>query len=192
MTGPTEKKEKEFHATVAKLVLSLGLQVRILYAACIDVMTIEISQPMAEAALTAGTNYNEKTKGNSGHGLGPPHPFAWTALIGTIAKVTRKAVKTEWTETLMNHLRSVIAMGNEVIGQTVKVCRVKKCYDKKYCNIMICLDPQARDVWLAAKGVMEAAGGTHRSGIAPASGMERTLQRLLQDLYPEHAGVVAA
>ena len=114
--------------SISKFVLSLGLQVRILTAACIDVVTLSASSTVATALLECGTKYNARARNQAGHGLGPPHLHAWPALLVATGKM--KECAKDDRASLVKHMQEVVALGLDSLAKVVRVCRTKLCYDK--------------------------------------------------------------
>ncbi len=119
-----------------------------------------------------------KAKGK-GHGCGPPHLRAWSGLIAGLMKSDVGARNKERLLELEKLTSEATAMERDLM---IRACKAKVCYDKDMTKIAIALQGKAEPYRDLIVGCLEQIGGSRKSGRAPPSNLERSIQNLIDKL----------
>jgi hypothetical protein len=165
----------------SRLQLNLAQRTRLLEGVNFEVFTTPTSQPVVQACVEAGKQYGVQVKGNKNHGLGPPHPHIWHALI----KYLSTAMDCENYQEADSYLKDLEATEPIEVLMSIRACRTKQCYDTKKTNLSFCIIegpqdalPHARAMEIVREYLTKVAGADRRIGPPPASGLERDVQKL--------------
>ena len=70
--------------------------------------------------------------------LGPPHIHAWNAIVSTLAK---KELTDDETQQIKRYIEEFTPKGWRGLLDEIRYCRVRKTYDKEFCNFDLALSP---------------------------------------------------
>ncbi len=151
----------------------------------------EIESVLYDVALTATnteipasmkkftTEWNKKVKeSGSGHGLGPPHLAAWegflVALMAGDIGASNKVV-------INQILEAYKTATPEQAGLDVRLCRCKKTFNPEKVRIIISVRGSLEQHRHTLRESLKQLGAELKSGRAPPSGLERSLQEMLEE-----------
>ena len=107
---------------MAELALKIAVvndyHIRMVQAASIRTFPVPVESDFYKIASQASLDYSQKTKGNSGHGLGPPDGWTFAGLIYAVNQVASKEDNQIISAWLASH-----SPGSKAIQQSVRLCR---------------------------------------------------------------------
>lgn len=175
----TVKEMEAAMPVIVKATLSSLQSNRDLEAVLLDVGLLERGSKVATAMKQATTEWSEKVKeSGKGHNHGPPHLSAWEALLRSligeeIGAANRKLMQEAYDKYKEQTL--------EQKSLDVRLCRLKKTYDKDKVKIQLALRGQLEHLRGTVREAMKQAGCELKSGRAPMGGLERKLQEMLEN-----------
>jgi hypothetical protein len=182
---------------IAQLTLSHGLSIKILRSVGIDVENIPALLAFIASSKHDTGEYSKmiaqlpKEKQST---MPPPYALVWLALTAW-AKVQATFDPNKWPKllpALVEYENAIKAnceddpiqqMWN--VTETVRYCRVKTTYDpqRRLLEVGTGLEGGAAEILaLIREGPLRAAGAVKKKGIAPKSGLERRVERVLRRL----------
>jgi len=144
---------------------------------------------LVQPGIDAAKKHSELTKGKSRHGLGPPHPHVWRAVLQAIIQAA-KALEQETLAKVSPSIEVLEAYAkayNEVPGKHLFFIRQARA--KKLDNGMGLLSWQVSSLMenpssvdRALITVLEVLKGDVRAGSAPPCPLERSNQKRIEVL----------
>ena len=148
---------------------------------------------LGEASLQETTHMSEQTLAyatrtkadGKGHGLGPPHIWAYSGLLISLGK-RRYSVGARNAETLGKLEAEYKDLNVDQRCEVIRYCRLSKTHPQTGATPMkrltLCFPPHAREAREAILASLVQAGWEKKQGRAPRIFMERELQEWLETL----------
>ena len=181
-TGEDAETVRKALLLVSKMTLRQELEIRELQSAVFKTFVVREPNPIISTVKAEVGSYLEKAKmaRSSGGSLpeGEVHAYAWAAL-------TQVAVQ---QETLDGTSKAVIdshraAMASpDMIADVVYIAKLKKAFNKGEFKLFLAVSPAHHGLLEAVSAGVLATGAVEKKGQAPASGMSRELQALVDKL----------
>lgn len=172
--------QQELLLLLSMLSLNNAQNVRELVGCCFQTFLIPAKHALLTMISRVGKDYHQATKGQSGHGKGPPCVHLVPALLRFLVASSKvgAAHKGRIEKWLSDNLTAETTIDN--IYMDLRYFKVKKTADaaKKRISLQIRDDALAADVALA----MTDIGAEGRLGSAPQGHMEKRVSELLQQL----------
>jgi len=166
---------------VLKAVSHSLLSVRELEAVAYDVVLLIAESPILNLMRVKTKQWTEEAqKRGKNHGLGPPHLSAWEGLLeGLLAPgMEIGAVNRANIVKLAEHTKG-LEEGEKML--LVRYCRAKTTYNKETAKLVLALRGEFEQYRAPLLRALEQAGGEAKAGRAPRGGMERALQKFLDE-----------
>jgi hypothetical protein len=140
--GTTSELNKQV-MTLSKLVMSNSMNVRHLQGALFDTWRLLATSDFVTGIREATRLHTEamKKQGNNEAAaakLGPPHIHAWNAIVQAL---TNKEMSEHEAQQLKQYIAEANPKGWKGLLDEVRYCRVRKTYDKEFCNLDLALTP---------------------------------------------------
>jgi hypothetical protein len=117
-------------------------------------------------------------KDGKGHQHGPPHLRAWGALLLALIDEDIGAMN---KEQLTKAHREFEEMTVEQKGLDVRLCRLRKCYDKTLLKLQFAVRGNQETLRGVIRNSLTQCKVDMKSGRAPTTAMERKLQEMLEN-----------
>lgn len=186
--GATNQEDLMDQLNNRKLEAQLAQQIRTVMSACLWTALLPIA--MIQPALDAAKSHADRTRGVSGHSLGPPHPHIWKAMLETIvasakefhAKTPSKVIE-DYRSPLLKYMEAVMTNPANHMW-FIKICKAKELTDKKGLISwqLSTLYEESVKVDQSLMKSFEVRGADIRSGQAPAGPLERNVQAQIDTL----------
>ena len=165
---------EELIKTLCKLSLGTAQRVRALEAAVYRTWLIPVGSRIAVTTQAAGKAYAEAAKSQGrGHAMGPPHVHVWAAMVLDILADDKQS---EDVRTVLRaHAEG--ASSPTALQPLIRHFRVSKTYDKDKLRVQLCAVHELHQVVEAIHRAILQAGGEEKQGQAPASTLEREVQK---------------
>eukprot|EP00929_Paragymnodinium_shiwhaense_P069884 TRINITY_DN35312_c0_g2_i1.p2 TRINITY_DN35312_c0_g2~~TRINITY_DN35312_c0_g2_i1.p2 ORF type:complete len:220 (+),score=49.72 TRINITY_DN35312_c0_g2_i1:267-926(+) len=136
-----ETMDSDLLVQVAQLTLATAASVNTVRATTIDVYLVNRDTQVTTDMKTAGKRHNESTKGMTPQQravAGPPHVMMWEQLCLTTVKGAGEKPKNH-TEDLANQITQLSERAGKIefVAESVKMCRVSPCFDKKMAKLEV-------------------------------------------------------
>ncbi len=120
-----------------------------------------------------------KAKGKN-HGMGCPSIHVLAKMLK--AQMTAEGATGEQCKLMDEHWHLLNSLEPEEAAAQVFHCKVGKCFDVTKKKVQWALPSKFDKVSDAMAAILVKSGGKHKTEVAPASGIERELQELLDQL----------
>ena len=155
-----------------KMAVVVEQQLRLTQAAAFRSLPLPVSSEYYKYLQQAYAQYTAQTKGNKGHGLGPPDTFNAAALVLVAAQTAQPDDKAKFDEFLAS-----CKPGSKPAKLAVLLCRCEKMYGNTHKRLLLRLrDHDLED--LLVKHI-ECTGVEEFHGPRPAGYLANTAQTLL-------------
>ena len=145
----------------------------------VDVGLVAKDSNLVKKMKQATTEWNEQVKRDGkSHQHGPPHLRAWAALL---LALTEEDVGAANKQLIQKAHASFQEMTSEEKGLNVRMCRMKKCYDKNLMKLQFAVRGSLEALRGTVRGALAQCKVDMKSGRAPATALERKLQDLLEE-----------
>ena len=178
------KENKGMFSTLLKQVLQLAQQNRDVMQVVFDVFLVPAEEPPAEKATRQNALIFKKIqKMGKGHGLCQPHVYTMAGILeGMEISYSKNEVKVKEVQDLIEMWKN---MATEEKYDTVKFCRVVRCYDAAKKKVVLSWGPstkgqEMRSVFIALLTGLPLVEAKH--GRPPAGHLERELGAWLKAL----------
>jgi hypothetical protein len=187
---------KQLLVMVSQLSPQHALKIKILASIGIDVEDIPNSSEMGFIELSK-QDTSEYAKTNSTlplemrQTMPPPFVLVWKRVVewgkGVIAKDPHKWAEAAQLFAAYEEQFSKIEDQNEralAVAATVRYCRIRTTFrkERRILEVAAHLETGADKVWEQLRLMMETLGATRKHGIAPKSGIERRVEKVLKKL----------
>jgi hypothetical protein len=170
---------EELIKTLCKLSLGTAQRVRALEAAVFRTWLIPVGCRIAVTTQAAGKAYAEAAKSQGkGHAMGPPHVHVCAAMVLDILADDKQS---EDVRAVMRaHAEG--ASSPVALQSLIRHFRVSKTYDKDKLRVQLSTVHELHQVVEAVHRAMLQAGGEEKQGQAPASTLEREVQKYVDGM----------
>ena len=166
---------------LCKAMLSQMQQTRDTNGVIYDTLMVNKDTPPVQQMEEEGRKYSEAAKDRN-HQLGPPHVWAYGALLAALVDQKDTIGLHNHTE-LKKHF-DVYEMLNtaEEKNEMIRYCRLAKVFDKEKRRIVLAWGQGYNQERKVVMDSLRQLGAEHKVCSAPRGAMERELQKMLEDL----------
>ena len=161
---------------VAKLGLKNAQDMRSVQATLFKTIMLPKDSPLAIEAQNAIRTYGEEAKNKAQEW--PPAIYVWEAI--TRAALTVEGLEPAHTGNISQHRAS--ATNPAELAQAVPHARTAKAFDKAKLKLHLAVHTSLEPVLTSVIRAAQLSGGKLMNGTAPRGGLERDVQRLLEQL----------
>lgn len=161
---------------VAKLGLKNAQDMRAVQATVFKTVMLDRDSSVAELALEAIKVYMERAKAQAQEY--PPSTAVWEAVTRAAAAVP--ALEQAHKDTIAQHRAQVTDPA--MLASTVTHCRTAKAFDKKKVKLHMAVHASVEPVMCAVIRACQLTGGRLLYGQAPKGGLERDIQKMMDQL----------
>ena len=155
-----------------KMAVVIEQQLRVTQAAAFRSMPLPVTSEYYKYLQHAYAQYSSQTKGNKGHGLGPPDTFNAAALVLVASQTASPEDKAKFDEYLNS-----CKPGTKAAKMAVLLCRCEKMYGNTHKRLLLRLRDRVLEDLLVKH--IESAGVEEFHGPRPAGYLATTAQTLL-------------
>ena len=188
-TGGENVAELKMRLNMLKLLAQQAQTARLLLAATF--WTCLLPRKVTADAQKAAKTHGDRTRGQSCHKLGPPHPHIWRALLHSVRGMVQELIDQDKAN---QHYAPLVLVLSDYIKayeqkpaeypSFIKMCKIKDVKEEK-AVLNWTLSPLLENripMDRAFSACLVALGGDIRHGTPPADPMERQLQRDIDDI----------
>eukprot|EP00929_Paragymnodinium_shiwhaense_P088533 TRINITY_DN48859_c0_g1_i1.p1 TRINITY_DN48859_c0_g1~~TRINITY_DN48859_c0_g1_i1.p1 ORF type:complete len:220 (+),score=56.66 TRINITY_DN48859_c0_g1_i1:119-778(+) len=184
-----EAMDNELLAQVAQLTLATAASVNTVRATTIDVYLVSRDTQVITDMKTAEKRYNESTKSMTPQQravAGPPHIMMWEQMCLSTVNGAGELPKNH-IEDLANQITQINERAGKIefVAESVKMCRVSPCFDKKMAKLEVSCKPgsQAAMAWEQMKKILKVKFAAQpRYGTQPRGDLERRIVTTLGEM----------
>ncbi|CAE8587020.1 unnamed protein product [Polarella glacialis] len=167
---------------VAKLTLKQELEIRELQSAVFRTYLLDVSNPFVNAIKESVGEYIAQSKKHRDGSMsdapeGEIHAHAWNAIT-TVAMAQK--IEQSSQAAIATH-RAAITSPKDLSG-IIYIAKLKKAWAKNTFKLHLAAHPSHQDLLDFVEAALASSGATPKKGQAPASGMARELQTLVDEL----------
>jgi hypothetical protein len=187
ITSTANPVERERQVTLTKQLLAMSQAVRSL-GTIWSTYSLQTDAGLIKQLMQTASAYSQETTGRSGHNLGKPEVHLAMCCLRHFAKSKEVGEARKVVNEFITRLEAMQSdKQKKEIKKMTRHFAVKQCYDARWTNITFLF----RDLTLqqAVENCLEALGADLKDGKAPASALERTLQRDLETMQGRPASL---
>jgi len=163
---------------IVKGILSCLQSSRELESIMIDVVILPAESPVVARMKHFTKQWSVKVKeAGQGHGLGPPHLSAWEGMLESLGEGDIGQANKTVVQEILAEFRSATPQQTSL---TIRMCRAKPTYDKTKVKLMMAVRGQLESKRHNLLEALRQLSGEIKSGRAPPTGLERSLQEMLE------------
>lgn len=177
---PTEgvQNDKQLLKLLVKMNLKMAQEMRTVSSAVFEVYLLKAESIEIQRLNTEMVRYTEATKGKPGHQLGPPHIWAYGALLAALES-RGKEVGAKTASEVAELYKQYGEIDEDMKNDWIKVCRVEKVYAKDMRRLLLSYGTDMPGKRTVAQALVQT-GAVRKTGRAPEGGMEVALQQWLE------------